>query len=99
MCVISKLKGSKPFVIFLFILPFSFAELLAVGRVNSPWTANLALRAWIARQGGSLATVDDSGTPSVFLGANELGRPFLATLLGCSKRVARQRGATRNLLE
>ena len=33
--------------------PFSFAEFLVVGRANSPWTANLALRARIARQGGS----------------------------------------------
>ncbi len=33
--------------------PFSLAEFSAVGRANSPWTANLALRARIARQGGS----------------------------------------------
>ncbi len=31
-----------------------------------------------------------------FSGAQLLWRPFLATLLGCSKRVARQRGETRN---
>ena len=42
-------------LLFLFVspFPFSFAEFVAVGRANSPWTANLALRARIARQGGS----------------------------------------------
>jgi len=84
---------------FVFKSPFSFAETSGTGRVNSPWMANLALRAWTARQGGSLAVTEVSGTPSAFLGANDSGRPFLVTLLGCSKRVTRQWGATHNLSE
>ena len=35
------------------LFPFSLAEFATVGRENSPWTANLALRARIACQGGS----------------------------------------------
>ena len=41
------------FLLTAFLLtPFSFAETSGAGRVNSPWTANLALRAGTARQGG-----------------------------------------------
>ena len=37
---------------FVFNPPFSFAEFSAIGRANSPWTANLALCARTAHQGG-----------------------------------------------
>jgi hypothetical protein len=47
------------FLLTAFLLtPFSFAETSGTGRVNSPWTANLALRAGTARQGGLVGSAN-----------------------------------------
>jgi len=70
--------------------------------------ANLALCARTAHQGGSLVIAENSGTricpwmdsirtmQEQLSRASEVGRPFLGTLLGCSKRVPRLRCENRN---
>jgi len=80
------------FSFFLTDFPFSFAEFGGIGSANSPWTANLVLCARMAHQDGRVAMLPNSGTRR----ANEAGRPFLVTFLGCSKKVTRQWGETHN---
>jgi len=72
--------------------PSSFAEFGGIGSANSPWTANLGLCARMAHQTGRVAMPPNSGTRR----ANDAGRPFLVTFLGCSKKVTRQWGETHN---
>ena len=59
--------------------------------------ANLALCARTAHQGGLVGNTTEFSYPERFSRGKRIGRPFLVTLLGCSKRVTRQRGETRNV--
>ena len=81
------------FVLFLFNFRLSIAEVGGIGRANSPRTANLALCARTAHQGGLVGNTPSFRHPA---GAIEQRRPFLVTLLGCSKRVTRPRCENRN---
>ena len=74
------------FVATLVLPPSSFAEISGTGRVNSPWTANLALRAGTARQGDSLAVTEVSGTPSLFSGQMIRGGTFWVLFLAVEKK-------------
>ena len=60
----------------LFLTPISFAESAAVGRVNSPRTANLALRAGIARQGGLVGNGCRFRHPERFFLGKRIGTAF-----------------------
>jgi len=59
-----------------FLTPLSFAESAAVGRANSPRTANLALRAGIARQGGLVGNDCRFRYPERFIRGKRIGTAF-----------------------
>jgi hypothetical protein len=69
------------FFFLVFYSPFLFAEFIAVGRANSPWTANLALCARMAHQGGLVGNSDEFRHPERFSGQTRWDGILLVTFL------------------
>jgi hypothetical protein len=68
---------------FRFFVPFLFAEFISVGRVNSPWTANLALCARMAHQSGLVGNSDEFRHPERFSRGKQGGMAFFWLLFFC----------------
>jgi hypothetical protein len=58
-----------------------FAEFIAVGRANSPWTANLVLCARMAHQDGLVGNSGEFRHPERFSGQTEWDGILLVTFL------------------